>query len=325
MSEDPRSYARRSTATVAAFAALAASFATQAENVVGLTSTNALVSFDSSTPWQASNPLNITGLLGANERILGLDLRPSTGLLYGLGSAGNVYTLDAGTGAATFVAALTANPTDTSNPYSGLRGSAYGVDFNPVPDLGQALPSFRVTSNAGENLRINVNAAGAGSTFTDGALNIPAGGMPTIAASAYSNNDRDANTATMLYGIDVASDTLYVQAPPNDGTLVAVGHLGVDTTGVAGFDISGASGAAYAALNDGLTGKSALYSIDLANGMASKLGDFGIGGNTAIAAPLLGLTVAPIPEPGTYAMMLAGLLGVALVAHRRSAAVRPEG
>jgi hypothetical protein len=217
----------------------------RAEMLIGLTTTNQLGTFDSATPWMTSTPMAISAL-AANEGILGIDLRPSTGVLYGLGSAGNPHTLDTATGNATFIAALVADPADASAPFAGLMGAAFGIDFNPIPDLGQTLPSLRVTSNAGINLRISV-----------------------------------------------------------------------DTIGTVGFDISFGSGV-YASLTDGLTGKSALHTIDLATGGASLIGAFGIGGDTALAPPLLGLA-APVPEPGTYALMLLGLLGISVVAPRRTA------
>lgn len=294
--------------------------ALHAETVVGLTTTNALVTFDSATPGSASAPLTITGL-SANERVLGIDRRPSTGLLYGLGSAGRIYTLDAGTGQATFVAGLTANPADLTNPFSMLSGGSYGVDFNPVPDAGQVMPSFRVTSNVGENLRIQVNATGVGQVFTDAALNVPAGGNPGIAASAYTNNDTDPATGTMLFGIDFLTDALYQQTVPNDGTLVQRGALGVDTTGVVGFDVSGLSGIAYASLTNPISGKSGFYTINLATGAATLLGDFGIGGDTAIAPGLTGIALAPVPEPGTWALLLAGLFAMGTLVRRRAGSV----
>lgn len=292
----------------------------QAETLLGLSVTNQLLTFDSANPSNGSTPISITGL-AFSERLLGIDLRPSTGVVYGLGSLNNLYTLDIGTGAATRVASLMADATDTTSPFSGLRGTAFGVDFNPVPDLGQTLPSLRITSNVGENLRINVNGANAGKVFTDADLNIAnGGGMPTIVASGYTNSDRDATTGTALYGIDLNSSSLFLQTVPNNGTLERVGALGTDTIGVTGFDVS-ATGMAYAALTDRFTGASSLYRIALQGSgpLATPLGAFGVAGNTAALPALNGLTAlaAPVPEPGTWALGLVGLAAMGGLSLRR--------
>jgi len=298
---------RLALSVAAAAAAWGASATVQAETVIGLTTTNALVSFDSGMPTWSGMAVNINGLMGVNERILGIDLRPATGMLYGLSSDARLYTLNSMTGAATFVASLAADPADLTSPFSGLMGSSYGVDFNPVVDR------LRITSNAGQNLRVNVAT---GNTTTDAMLNGAASG---IAAAAYSNNDNNPATGTTLYGIDGATDRLYIQSPPNNGTLVAVGSLGMNTSNVAGFDISGATGMAYAALTDGDTSKSGFYTINLTTGAATLVGELGYGGNTAIAPPLLDITVAAVPEPASYALMLGGLLAVGGLARRRKA------
>ncbi len=279
----------------------------QAETIIGLTSTNALVRFDSQMPTQSSAAVAISGLLGVDERILGIDMRATNGMIYGLGSGGNIYRLNAQTGAASFVSALMADPADVSMPYAGLVGTSFGIDFNPTVDR------LRITSNAGMNLRMNVDT---GAVTTDGMLN---GASASISGSAYTNNDTDPTTGTALYGIDGGTDMLYLQAPPNDGTLAAIGSLGVDTSNVIGFDISGMSGMAYAALTDGDTSKSGFYTINLATGAATWVGAFGFGGGNAFAPPLLDIAVAAVPEPETYALMLAGLLGVAWIARRRRA------
>lgn len=287
-------HARR--AALAAAMLCTASLA-QAEAVVGLTSANALVTFDTATPLNASAPVTITGLLGVNETILGIDRRPANGMLYGLGSSGRLYTLNTLTGAATFASQISG---------ATLSGTAFGVDFNPVPDR------LRVTSNAGQNLRIDVTT---GVAAIDAALNGP---TSSVAGSAYTNNF--AGTAsTTLYGISSATDSLYTQFPPNAGTLTLVGALGFDTVAVTGFDISGTSGLAFASLTNGDTAESSFYGINLATGAATLIGAFGIGGNPALAAPLLGiaLNVGVIPEPGSYALLLAGLLAVGSVVHRR--------
>lgn len=282
-------------AAAAVAASQAASLPAQAESVVGLTTTNALVTFDSTSPMNASLPIDITGLM-LGEQILGIDLRPATGALFGLASSGRVYTLNPGTGAATFVSMITG---------ASLSGTSFGVDFNPTVDR------LRVTSNAGQNLRINVDT---GAVIVDGALN---GATTNLSASAYTNNFAGA-TRTTLFGIGSAADMLYTQAPPNSGTLTAVGALGVDTSAVAGFDISGVTGMAYASLTNGDTGKSSFYTISLATGAASLVGALGYNGNAPMASPLLDITVAAIPEPQTYAMMLAGLLGIGCAARCRS-------
>ena len=294
--------ASRSTTPRARMIAVAASLLcaaplAQAEAVVGLTSTNALVTFDTATPLNAAAPINITGLIGASETILGIDRRPATGVLYGLGSSGRLYTLNTLTGAATFASQISG---------ATLSGTAFGVDFNPVPDR------LRVTSNAGQNLRIDVTT---GVATIDAALNGP---TTSLAGSAYTNNFAGA-VSTTLYGISSATDSLYVQSPPNNGTLVLVGALGFDTVAVTGFDISGTSGLAFASLTNGDTAESSFYGINLATGAATLIGAFGIGGNPALAAPLLGiaLNVGVIPEPGSYALILAGLLAVGSVVRRR--------
>ncbi len=290
---------KASASAAAAVAALVFGAPAHAEPVLGLTTTNALFTFDSATPTNASTLSTITGLQGVNERILSIDLRPTTGVLYGVSSDDKVYSLTS-TGQATFVGGLGA----------ALASDVIGIDFNPAADLA-GMASLRVVSSTGQNIAYNV-ATGMGTVAT------PI--QPSFAAVAYSNNDLNAATATSLYYIDIATDTLRVATTAfNAPTINPVGSLGFNANGVAGFDI-GASGAAFAALTDADTGKSGLYSINLATGSASFVGAFGIGGNTAISPPLLGLTLitAPIPEPSTYALMLAGLLGIGWVARRRS-------
>lgn len=290
----------RRKAIVVAAAALMFGAAAHAEPVVGLTTTNALLTFDSATPTNGSTLSNITGLQGVNERILSIDLRPTTGLLYGVSSDDKVYSLTS-SGQASFVGSLG----------FALGSDVIGLDFNPVADLG-GMASLRIVSSTGQNIAYNV---------TTGVATVATPIQSSFAAVAYGSNDLDPSTGTALYYIDTASDTLRVAtANFNNPTITQVGALGFNANGVAGFDI-GASGMAFAALTDADTGKSGLYSISLTTGTASFIGAFGIGGNTAISPPLLGLTLvtAPVPEPSAYALMLAGLMGVGWVVRRRSA------
>lgn len=229
-----------------------------------LTADNRLVAFDPATPNTLTATTPITGLQ-AGDTVLGMDFRPKDGLLYALATGGKLYTVDPATGAATLRATLAADPADASAPYAGLTASRYTVDFNPVADR------LRAIGNDGQNLRIVVEAitgatpAPAGRTITDGVIN-RAGTPASVIGSAYSNSFAGA-TATTLFNLDETSDVLTQQVPPNDGTQVNVGALGLDISTAAGFDIAGGgNGVALAALRNGAAGPFSLYAVTLTSG-----------------------------------------------------------
>ena len=230
----------------------------QAPVVLGLGDDGRLHSFKPGTPNTIDASVAIGGL-NAGETLLGIDVRPKDGFLYGITSAARIVTIDPATGVATAKATLAADATDTTLPYAGLVGAAFAVDFNPVADR------LRVIGDGGQNLRINVDT---GATTTDGAIN-RAGAMPMVTAGAYTNSYAGA-TATTLYDIDGASASLAMQNPPNDGVLANVGALGVAAMGDNGMDIAGgANGLVLAALRTAVNGPSSLYRIDLATGAAT--------------------------------------------------------
>jgi Domain of unknown function (DUF4394) len=88
----------------------------------------------------------------------------------------------------------------------------------------------------------------------------------SVGGAAYTNNFAGA-TSTVLFDIDVAVDKLFKQDPPNNGTLVAIGDLGLNATAIGGFDIGGTSGNAWAVLT--VDGKTRIHKINLTNGSAS--------------------------------------------------------
>ncbi|WFR82247.1 DUF4394 domain-containing protein [Janthinobacterium rivuli] len=244
----------------------------------GLTDDNRIVSFKTATPNTLDANVAVTGL-AAGERLLGFDIRPKDGLLYGISSAGRIVTIAPDTGAVTVKATLAADAADATAPYTAIAGTAFGVDFNPVADR------LRVIGNTGQSLRINVDT---GATTTDGAVN-RAGAAPVVTAAAYSNSFAG-TTSTMLFDIDTASASLALQNPPNDGTLVNVGALGVAVAGDAGFDIAGgANGLALAVLRTSATGPSSLYRIDLATGAAVLSGGAATPAASAIGNGSVGL------------------------------------
>jgi hypothetical protein len=229
---------------------------------VGLVGDAGLVSFAVDSPKRARDVGKVTGLVG-DTALVGIDYRVQNARLYGVGDAGGVYTISTRTAVATKVSQLTV----------ALDGTAFGVDFNPAADR------LRVTSDAGQNLRHDVNPGGV--TVADTTLSYPPAGTPTtgINASAYTNNDLDATTATTLFAIDQMMDQVAVQAPANNGTLSATGNLGVDATGDVGFDIFSRVDASATAGNRGFAtitvdGRPALYKVDLLTGTVSKVGTF---------------------------------------------------
>ncbi|QBE63297.1 DUF4394 domain-containing protein [Pseudoduganella lutea] len=228
--------------------------------VHGLTDDNRLVAFKVTTPNTIDATVTVSGL-NAGETLLGIDVRPKDGMLYGITSAARIVTIDPATGAATAKATLMADAADTTAPYSAIAGTAFAVDFNPVADR------LRVIGNMGQSLRINVDT---GATTTDGAIN-RASGAAMVTAAAY-NNSIAGTTTTILYDLDSTTDVLAMQTPPNDGTLVDVGRLGVDVAGDAGFDIAGGgNGLVLAALRTSATGPSTLYRVDLMSGVATPV------------------------------------------------------
>jgi hypothetical protein len=249
--------------------------------MVATTASGKLISFTTAAPQKLCTTGTVSGL-AAGETILGIDTRPADGAVYALGSAGNVYTLDPATGAATKKSTLAPAMGDA---FTALSGTEFGVDFNPVPDR------LRIVSDTGQNLRVNVDT---GAVTTDTALN-PAGS--TVVAAAYTNAIAGAGFTT-LYVLDAANDRLQIQgAPsgnPNLGDLQTVGALGIgDVQSVAAFDISGTNNAAFAAVNIAGAAVSELHMVNLATGAATKINNIG-GGEIVRGATLVGAPTATV-------------------------------
>jgi hypothetical protein len=259
-----------------------------AESIVGLTTANSLVTFDSATPGSVSTAVLLSGL--GSESILDIDFRPANGVLYGLGSAGNLYSINPVTGAATLNTSLTGVSLDAG-------ATRFGIDFNPTVDR------LRIVSNTGQNLRLSPDT---GVTTIDLALN---GAASSAVSVAYTNNVFSATTTTLFYIGPNSPNTLFNTSNPNGGVLTTVGPLGVSSSQNVGFDISGLSGVAYATLASPTGGGSSLYTINLNTGAASLVGSIGNSLTLrGIAAPV------GVPEPASVVMAgigLAAALGLA--------------
>jgi Domain of unknown function (DUF4394) len=229
------------------------------ELAYGLTSDQRLICFKLNRPAENMTLMNTRELTSPDSRLIGIDTRPASGAIYGLGNAGGLYVLDPTASKPEFKARVNVS----------LDGTNFGMDFNPTVDR------LRIVSDTGQNLRVNVDSGAAtvdafvrsGTTRTNG-----------VGAIAYTNNDTDASTATTLFDLDTVSDQLVTQNPPNDGVLNPVGRLGFQGSSAATFDIvskvvdgKAVSNRGYAALDGG----DVLFSIDLTTGAATFVGDVG--------------------------------------------------
>jgi len=204
------------------------------------TADNKLHRFDPTSP--SINTVDITGLMDG-EWIAGLDFRPANGALYAISSESRLLTVNTANGSVMEIG---------SGLYPSLMGDSFGFDFNPTVDR------IRLVSNTGQNLRLHPDLGTV--VATDG-------------GAAYTNNFAGASS-TLLYVIDSETNILYTQDPPNDGVLVPVGALGLDINEDNGFDIGGDSNTGFALLKVG--NATAVYTINLSTGMATKVADFAI-------------------------------------------------
>jgi len=254
--------------------------------IYGVDENNNLMSFSSSAPGTTLSSLAITGITNS---INAIDFRPINNRLYALSSDNIIYTINAASGVATAVSGVLA-----------LTGTHFAFDFNPTIDR------LRIVSNTNANYVFNPND-GSLTTATSvfyGMGDTNAGGDPDVTAGAYTSSVFGApGASTQLYSIDTALDVLTKQAN-SAGTLTTVGALGVNLGSRTSFDIAGSDAFAF--------NGSTLYSVNLATGALSSLG------NTDRA--LFGIAIAAVPEPASWAMMISGFALIGASLRRRTTA-----
>jgi hypothetical protein len=224
--------------------------ASQAAMVAALQDGGTLTMIDT-TKMQATGSVKLDG----GAMLVGIDVRPSDGRLYGLARDGAIVTIDAKTG-----------KWEKKSQLSEKLGAnvEYAVDFNPAADR------LRVIGSDGSSLRINVDD---GKAVVDGTLKFAdadanKGKTPKVTAAAYSNSFAGSKE-TALYDVDMTTGTLLRQAPPNDGIVNTIGAFGMTLAGPVAFDIA----------SDGKGGNNAwllsagtLHAVDLASGAAKPTG-----------------------------------------------------
>ncbi|SMC00203.1 conserved hypothetical protein [Hymenobacter roseosalivarius DSM 11622] len=240
-------------------------------------SNNTFSVFNLTTP---SNLISkpITGLLG-DEVVIGLDFRPANGQLYAisrnrLANGGQLYTINAATGAATLVGRLSPRVTFSFGT---------GFDFDPVAD--------RIINTADESfLMINpLDASVTGEGSVSGGTGNARLDNKFITAVAYDNNYAGA-TSTTLYGINARRSEVvrFRFSPDPTSRFIQANYeiVGIIEGGVRegsnelnGFDIGGMSNTAYGVFTNFYgegpnPNKGVLYAIDLQNATQKIVGVF---------------------------------------------------
>ncbi|MDD7971287.1 DUF4394 domain-containing protein [Roseinatronobacter alkalisoli] len=222
-----------------------------ATTAIGLAGDRTLVSIDLDTA-------QVTGMqdVDYDGRILGIDFRPSTGMIIAVTDQFAVVNIDPDTGAWDEVVTM-----DT--PLEHGEGDVVIVDINPAAD---ALRFMSGTTNHRVNL-------GSGAVMVDGSLSFTDGtdGMPMVGGTAYSNSHGQPES-TMMFNIDISLASLLQQTAPNDGDNVVIGATGATFDGPVAFDIATTTDGENTAW---LVANGAFHSIDLSSGMITQTWQIG--------------------------------------------------
>ena len=242
-------------------------FAAEASPAIGLAGDRTLVMFDTAKP-EETKTMEVTGV----DRLVGLDYRPGTKTIVGVTADHAIVTIDTTTGAATEVAKM-------DKPLT-IGDAPVVVNFNPAADRLRYMTGTT-------NHRVHPDT---GAVTVDGSLAFEEGDMhkgetPNTVAAAYTNSTGKPEK-TAMYNIDATIGALIQQVKPNDGTLKAIGKLGIEGSPKSyAFDIEATGEGQNTAW---LVADNALHTVDLETGKATKTGDL-----TGLDQPLRALTVMP--------------------------------
>jgi hypothetical protein len=294
-----------------------------------VTDASEVVSFNTQQPLSAS--ISTFSGITVGQTIVSIDRRPQNGLLYGLGYAPatgviQLYLLSLRGGVATAIGTTGIFVDGAGDParVGSDASSKIGMDFNPSVDR------IRVVTNTGQNFRINPNTGafvdgdlggGSGSVAglnMDGPIN---GGTITLGETAYTNNQPStiASPPTTQYTLDAATDSLFIQVPPNAGTqtsgqLLDVNGVDLNIIEVRGFDIPEGVNAAtsnspvttgqgFAVLEFASNSQQLFSTVDLTNGAVSSASQLG-----GTSDDILGLAVQSAASRAFVALTSAGEL-----------------
>jgi trimeric autotransporter adhesin len=258
-----------------------------------LTNVGTMISFDTEAPALVRSQVTLSGL-AADQVIVGMDFRPATGDLVGLGYNAttmecSLYTINLGNGVCT--------PIGTTPFMLNLgTGAQVGFDFNPTVDR------IRVVAANNVNVRLNPITGGLAATDTNLAFastDVNANANASVGAAAYTNSFNGATT-TQLFVTDDSLNVLCLQMPPNNGTLNTIGSLGImgnladlSTDLDIYYDHNTNTNIAYGVANVAGSVQDALYNFNTTSGAFSLKGSVGLG----IAVRDLAIFIDSISNP----------------------------
>ncbi len=260
--------------------------------IYGLTSTNGLVRFDSSSPGTVTNLGTIS-----QTGIVDLDFYPANGVLYGAVSDGRLYRINTADGSATLAV----------TPASAITGVT-DFDFNPSADRARIFATSSTNFRLVPDIITAPNTGTPGAVISDGTFTFAS--SFSLVSSAYSGNiDAGPTNPTTLYSLDATGDRLLrhsttagVDPAGSFNTLNLVGPLGFDLGTNAGFDIDQA-GIAF------VSNGNSLFTVNLTDGSTAALGTYGGPGN------LVSIAAVAVPEASTASVVL--LAGLSTLRRRR--------
>jgi hypothetical protein len=270
-----------------------------------------LTRFPFATPGTSAQS-TVSGVV-AGERLVGFDVRPTTGQMYALGidaqnDRGTIYVLEPQSAGTTSVA----TPLGTPGRIAYVDENGVAVDLSDLPaafDFNPAADRIRIVDASGLNARANpidgapVDGNGAVAGINpDGMVQADIGTQ--IVGTAYTSNAAGPAFTTQ-YTLDQAFARLYIQNPPNSGaqTLalpLTIAGAAFEFSGDTGFDIppgptstaanAPAFGLGYFTANSPANAPT-LYELNLSDAVVRPLGAIASNGQS-----LTGLVVHNAPS-----------------------------
>jgi hypothetical protein len=268
----------------------------RAETIVALMSDAKLRHFSSTAPNAWIKTVNLTGIPPA-EAPAAMDFRPDGSLIMYTreGTTLRPYAVDPNTGVATVGSITTVVASANSASIDSFSRDAHTFDLVFVTD-SDTLNRFYLSST--QFLTTTSKTVFYDNSAADGdPVDVHNGANPVIVGLASTNSFKGAQAA-VLYGIDATQNSL-VKIDWETGSMDTVAALrtsaGADLAVQfrTGFDISGTTGIAYAALGSG-TENTSLFTVDLTTGIVNNAGPIG----PAIQVAGTSVVDISVPAPG---------------------------